>query len=74
MKLTVSAFKTYKTRSKLLNLVRISSKCWRFSVVREIDGARADGFPVCVGVDYASKAEALADLKRYAFENWSETI
>lgn len=73
MKIEVNPYTIHRTRSDTLGLVRLDNGIWRFCVLKEKDGARADGFPVCVGTTYRTRNEAIVDLPRYA-EQWGETL
>ena len=53
-----------RTRVPFLGLERVDKDCWRFFDLE--DASR----PAAVGLCYKTKAEALADLHRYASENW----
>lgn len=54
----------YRTRYDILGFARIDRTTWMFISLEEPEDPRQ------VGPQYASKAELLADLTRYATEVW----
>jgi hypothetical protein len=56
--------KIYKTRFATLGFTKLEPGLWRIM-------ALDDKEPAAVGPLYASKAELLGDLTRYARENWN---
>lgn len=65
------AFKINRTRFDGLGYINQSKGVWR---VVDIHDAFDSSNPRCVGPQYKTKAELLADLERYARESWGYRV
>ena len=61
------------TRYRYLGVSQCAPSLWRFVCLDFDGGGTTPTAPAVVGPQYRTKAECLADLHRYAAENYPET-
>ena len=57
------------TRFQHIGLSRLERACWRWVALHWDGGGTTPDSPSAIGPQYRTKAEALADLERYARES-----